>query len=94
MIGGILLWNQWWAWICFGLVLGALEMLIPVYLFLGFSGGAVLTGLLKWVGVFDQNLPWTLVLFAVLSAVCALGLRLGLGAPTRAPKIWKSDIND
>ena len=94
MTFGLVLWNQWWAWITLGLILGILEMLIPLYVFLGFAGGAVLTGLLKWAGLFDQSLPWTLVVFALLSVACAIALRLTLGAPTRQAKVWKSDVND
>ena len=91
---GILIWNQWWAWICFGLLLGVLEILLPAYVFLGFSGGAVATGLLKWAGVATGSLPWTLVVFAVISGVISVGLRATLGTPTRKPKIWRTDIND
>ena len=94
MIGGLILWNQWWAWIGFGLILGVLEMILPAWIFLGFAGGAVATGGLIGIGLVDASLPWTLVLFAVLSLGCVLGLRLTLGAPTQRAKVWKSDIND
>jgi membrane protein implicated in regulation of membrane protease activity len=94
MIGGFVLWNSWWAWIIFGLILGVLEMLLPAYVFVSFSAGAILTGLGLWVGVFGGSLAWTLVTFAVLSGVSVLVLRLTLGAPTRKARIWTTDIND
>ncbi len=94
MLGGLIIWNQWWAWVCFGLLLGVLEMILPSYIFLGFSGGAVATGLLKWLNVFEASLPWTLVIFALISGVISIGLRLTLGSPIRKAKVWKTDIND
>ncbi|SLN57865.1 NfeD family protein [Roseisalinus antarcticus] len=94
MIGSFIIWNQWWAWICFGLLLGVFEMLLPAYVFLGFSGGAVVTGVLIWAEILGGSLPWKLVAFAAISGVAAIGLRMTLGSPTRRAKIWHSDIND
>ncbi|ROU01057.1 NfeD family protein [Histidinibacterium lentulum] len=94
MIGGIVLWNAWWAWIIFGLILGMLEMLLPAYVFIGFSVGAILTGLGLWVGIFGGSLAWTLVTFAAVSGLAVVALRLTWGAPTRKAKVWRTDIND
>lgn len=40
----------WWVWVCFALVLGIAEVLLPGFIFLGFAIGAV--------GVGDPAGPW------------------------------------
>ncbi|QQA42595.1 NfeD family protein [Pelagovum pacificum] len=88
-----MIWESWWAWVVGGLVLGILEMLIPAYIFLGFGGGAVVTGLLVAVGLL-RTLPWMLVVFALLSIASTFVLRRSLGSSVGKAKVWKTDIND
>ena len=80
----------WWHWIVAGLALAGLEALVPGYIFLGFSVGAVATGLLvARFGVF-AGLPLLLLIFALLSLAAWLMLRRLLpgrrGAEGLAPR--------
>lgn len=83
----------WWHWVVAGLALAGLEALVPGYIFLGFSAGAVATGLL--IAGFGQfaGLPVLLLIFAIVSLAAWLVLRwrFRVGA---GPKIWRRDIND
>jgi inner membrane protein len=78
-----------WVWVSAGILLGILEMLIPTgYILLGFASGAVLTGMLMYLGV-EMNLPLTLLVFAVLSGVSWFLLHTFV---KRGPQ--RPDIND
>ena len=35
----------WWAWLVLAVILAALEVLLPVFVFLGFAAGAMVTGI-------------------------------------------------
>ena len=87
------LWNLWWAWIGFGIVLGILEIFAPGYIFLGFAIGAVVTGILTATGVFT-SLPMLLLIFALASVVAWLVLRRVMGVRAGQVKIWDRDINE
>lgn len=91
---GLVIWAQWWAWMALGLVFGILEILLPSYIFVGFSSGAIVVGVLLLLGLMGGSLPWLLVVFAIASLVSILGLRLTLGSPVRRAKVWTTDIND
>lgn len=86
------IWAMWWAWMAGALALATLEVLAPGYIFLGFAGGAALTGLVLLVA--SPGLPLLLVIFAVLSGVTYVALRRLLGLRAGQVKIWDRDIND
>lgn len=86
-------WLLWWVWIAVSVVLGILEVLLPVNVFLGFSGGAFVTAILVALGL-DLGLGGTLLLFAVVSGVSILILRASLGSHRGSARIIKGDIND
>ena len=86
------IWTVWWAWIVAGFALGVLEVLAPGFIFLGFSIGAVLTGVLLGVGL-SVGLPALLLIFALLSLAAWLVLRRW-GRREGQVKIWDRDIND
>lgn len=87
--------DSWWLWMVAGLVLGILEVLAPIFVFLGFAIGAILTGALIWLGVgAGLSLAAHLLVFAVLSLLAWLGLRAAFGLPKSTVKLWHKDIND
>ena len=89
------LWQIWWVWMAGGVLVAALEILLPGYVFLGFAAGGVLTGVLLGVGVLDQSAFSTiLMVFAFLSLIGWGIMRLVLGTRPGQVKIWDRDIND
>ncbi len=92
-----MIWQVWWVWVGGGLVLAALEVLAPGYVFLGFAIGAVVTGLSMAVGLlalFPAGFAVQLLFFAGVSLVAWIALRAFLGVRTGQVKIWDRDIND
>jgi len=88
-------WSIWWVWLAAALVLAILEVMVPAYIFMGFAIGAALTGIALAIGLFaSSGLPAVLVVFAVLSLLGYIGMRLAFGAPGGSVKIWDRDIND
>jgi membrane protein implicated in regulation of membrane protease activity len=89
----------WWVWISAGVLMGIVEVFIPGFFFLGFSVGAVLTGLVllaggpfaAWLGA---SLPFTLLFFAVLSLISWIVLRRVVGVRKGQLKVWDRDINE
>ncbi len=86
-------WLLWWVWIAVAVVLGVLEVLAPVFVFLGFSAGAFGTAVLVALGL-DLGVGGTLLVFALLSAAAYGVLRLWLGAQRGRARIVDRDINE
>jgi membrane protein implicated in regulation of membrane protease activity len=86
-------WLLWWVWIAVAVVLGILEVVLPVFVFLGFSAGAFATALLVAVGV-DLGLGGTLLVFAMISSAAYAVLRLSLGSHGGRARIVDRDINE
>lgn len=57
----------YWHWLVFGMLLILAELFIPSFTIIWFGLGAVLVGLLSWVG-FSLELQWQLLLWVLLSA--------------------------
>jgi membrane protein implicated in regulation of membrane protease activity len=89
-----MLWQQPWVWVAGGVVLAGLEMLVPGFFLLGFALGAVLVGVMLWVGLLGSSLPALLMVFAVASVVAWVVLRRVVGVRKGQVKIWDRDIND
>ena len=87
------MWAAWWVWIAGGMVLGAMELLIPGYIFLGFAVGAVLTGALAAFSI-PGSLPLALLIFAVLSLIAWTAIRRALGPRAGDVKVIDRDINE
>ncbi|HMO06299.1 MAG TPA: hypothetical protein PKD10_01455 [Paracoccaceae bacterium] len=87
-------WQVWWVWVVGGLAIGAMEMVVPGYIFLGFAIGSVLTGGLTWLGVLGGSLALNLAIFALLSLAAWVVLRRAMGKREGQVKIWTRDIND
>lgn len=88
-----MLWQVWWVWVAGGFLLGALEVAVPGFIFLGFAIGAVLTGITVALGVTHAFAPLILI-WAVLSGLSWLGLRAVFGGRPGQVKLWDRDIND
>lgn len=88
------MWADWWFWIAGGLLLGALEILVPGYVLVGSAIGAGLTGGLIALGWLGGSLPPVLAVFAVLSLLAWVGLRAALGRRAGNVKVITRDINE
>lgn len=89
----------WWVWVSAGVVMGIVEVFIPGFFFLGFSVGAVITGLVLFAGGpfaawLGASLPFTLLFFAVLSLISWIVLRRVVGVRKGQLKVWDRDINE
>lgn len=89
-----MLWQEWWVWIAAGVVLGILEVVVSGYVLLGFALGAIVTGVLLWLGVLGASLSSLLLVFAVASLAAWLGLRSLFGLPKDNVKVIHHDINE
>lgn len=91
-----MIWSTWWVWLVAAGVFGILEALTPIYAFLGLAIGAALMGvsLLLFPTVLPTGLPFLLLIWAVLSLLAWVVLRLWLGSPRGEVKYWDRDIND
>jgi inner membrane protein len=88
------MWATWWVWVVGGVLIGAVEVVLPGYVFLGFALGAVAVGLLTAIGVLGGNLPLMILAFAILSLLAWFGLRRAFPGQGGSVKRWDRDIND
>lgn len=83
----------WWVWLCAALALGVVELLLPGSIFLGFALGALAMALV--VAIFaPANVAVLLALFAMLSLVAWIGLRLVFRRQSSGSRIVTRDINE
>ncbi|MBD9528003.1 NfeD family protein [Paracoccus sp. PAR01] len=83
-----------WIWIIAALILGALEIVLPGWFFLGIALATGLMGLAILAGIWTGGLPMALVVTAALSGAIWLGLRRIFGSSRGDVRIWTRDIND
>lgn len=83
-----------WVWIIAALILGALEIVLPGWVFLGSALAVGLMGLAILAGLWSAGLPLTLVVTALLSGLIWLALRRIFGTSRGDVRIWTRDIND
>lgn len=93
------MWSLWWVWVVAGVGLAILEVFAPGFVFLGFSAGAVGTGLLLGMGgpVTDWlagSFPATILTFAVISLVSWLVMRRFVGVRRGQKTVFERDINE
>lgn len=86
-------WSLWWVWLCAGLILAIVEVLVPGFIFLGFAIGAGVVALLLALGL-AVSLPALLLIFAALSLIAWLILRRVFALPSGQVKRFKDDINE
>ena len=85
--------NIWWLWIAIALVLGLVELFAPAFIFLGFSIGALATGLVVLFAT-PGSPSGLLAIFAILSLVSWVALRFAFKKQSSGAKIVTQDIND
>ncbi len=87
------LWSIWWVWLCAGLALAILEVLVPGFIFLGFAIGAAGVALLLLLPI-ATSWPVLLAVFAVLSLITWAVLRRIFRSPKGQARYVRHDIND
>ena len=83
----------WWIWVLGGLAIGALELMAPGYMFLGFAAGAMAAAATSWLGLLT-GFPAQLALAAVVSLVVWAAMRAAFPLQRGAVKRFTRDIND
>lgn len=83
-----------WIWIIAALILGALEIVLPGWFFMGIALAVGVMGLVILAGLWTGGLPLALVVTALLSGVIWLLLRRIFGSSRGEVRIWTRDIND
>jgi membrane protein implicated in regulation of membrane protease activity len=83
----------WWIWLAVALALGLAEVMLPGFIFLGFALGALTMALV--VALFPSlSAPALLAIFAGLSLLAWIGLRLAFKRQSSGARIVRRDIND
>ena len=85
--------SLWWVWICIALALGLVELLAPGFIFLGFAIGALAMSVVVFV-LPATNVPALLAMFAILSLIGWVLLRILFRRQTSDARIVTRDIND
>jgi membrane protein implicated in regulation of membrane protease activity len=88
-----------WVWLSGGVLLGIIEVFVPGFFFLGFSTGAVITGLVLLAGGpfaawLSGSLAYTVLFFAIVSLVSWIALRRIVGVRKGQLKTFDRDINE
>ncbi len=83
----------WWIWVLGGLAIGALELMAPGYMFLGFAAGAMAAAASSWLGLLT-GFPAQLALAAVVSLVVWAAMRAAFPLQRGEVKRFTRDIND
>lgn len=89
-----MIWLNGWLWVVAALILAALELFAPGWVFMGLAAAVGLMGVLLISGFWTAGLPVTLVVTAALSGVVWLILRRVAGVRRGQVRIWDRDIND
>lgn len=85
--------SLWWVWVCVALVLGVIELLVPAYIFLGFSVGAlIMAGIVAFFPL--MNPTALLAIFAILSLVVWIILKTLFRKQSSGARIVTRDINE
>lgn len=83
----------WWVWICVALALGVVELLAPGFIFLGFALGALAMSVVVFV-LPATNIPAILAMFALLSLIGWVLLRIIFRRQSSGARIVTRDINE
>ncbi|MEP2427104.1 hypothetical protein [Roseobacter sp.] len=85
--------NLWWVWVAAALALAVVEVLAPGFIFLGFAIGALAMVVVIFVAP-SASAPALLAIFAGLSLVAWVGLRIAFRKQSSGARIIHDDIND
>ncbi len=83
----------WWVWICAALALGVVELLAPGFIFLGFAIGALAMAVFVFV-MPASHAPALLAMFAILSLIAWIGLRIIFRRQSSGSRVVERDINE
>lgn len=89
-----MIWMNGWLWLIAALVLAAVELLVPGWVFMGLAASVGLMGVLMLAGIWTAGLPVTLVVTALLSAAIWLVFRRIWPSTRGDVRIWDRDINE
>jgi len=84
----------WWAWLSLALALALLEISLPGFIFLGFAIGAAVMAIIVAILPTAMGAPLALAIFAGLSLIAWIGLRIGFRKQGSDARIITHDIND
>jgi len=84
----------WWAWLAAALALAVLEVLAPGFIFLGFAIGALVMTLLVAILPAALSVPVAMAIFAGLSLVSWIVLKLAFKSQSSGARRVTHDIND
>ncbi len=85
--------TTWWIWVAAGFVIGAIEVVIPGFIFLGFAIGAIFTGILIGLNLIGSNIFVLILVFALASLIAWFVLYKLFGLKKGQTKRWDTDIN-
>ncbi|WP_298911765.1 hypothetical protein [uncultured Roseobacter sp.] len=83
----------WWVWMAAALALAVIEVLVPGFIFLGFAIGALIMVAVVLASP-GFSAPALLAIFAGLSLLAWIGLRMAFKKQSTAARIVHDDIND
>lgn len=85
--------NLWWVWTAAALILAVIEVLVPGFIFLGFALGALVMVAVVLVAP-GFTAPALFAVFAALSLIAWIGLRMAFRNQSSGARIVHRDIND
>lgn len=83
----------WWVWTAAALVMALIEVLIPGFIFLGFAIGALAMVVVILVAP-GLSAAALIAVFAGLSLIAWIGLRLAFRKQSSGAQIFRKDVND
>lgn len=85
--------SLWWAWVAIAIGLGIVELMAPGFIFLGFALGAlIMAGIVALVP--GLSVAALAALFAGLSLLCWIALRVLFKRQSSGARVFTDDIND
>jgi len=83
----------WWVWVAAALALGIVEVVLPGFIFLGFALGALLMAGVVLV-LPSLSVTALLAVFAGLSLICWIFLRVAFKRQSSGARIVTRDVNE
>ncbi|MBM1814511.1 NfeD family protein [Pseudosulfitobacter pseudonitzschiae] len=84
----------WWVWLAVAIALGVVEVLLPVFIFLGFALGALAMAAIVGLVTPAIGVAPAMALFAGLSLLAWIVLRLAFRRQSSGARRVMHDIND
>ncbi|MCG6904782.1 MAG: hypothetical protein LJE68_19085 [Rhodobacter sp.] len=84
----------WWVWLSVALALALVEIVLPGFIFLGFAIGAAALAVIVAVIGMPFGAPVAVALFAGLSLIAWIALRVIFRNQRSRARIIRHDIND